>query len=126
MERVVVFGAGCGGERGLRTLPRRRKAVAFCDNDPAKQGERLRGLPVIPPNDLRKTAYDRILIASMYYPEIYHQLVDLGVTPDRIDILDPDILSGQDDPTRSAYGLLFVLSVILGLAVYGMICLVLG
>jgi hypothetical protein len=101
MEKVVIFGASVGGERGLRSLPHGKKAVAFCDNDAGKHGTRYRGLPVIAPTELKSIQFDRILVASSYYPEIFNQLVDLQVPLDRIDILDAAILNGEDDPSAA-------------------------
>lgn len=126
MEKIVIFGASIGGERALRWLPRGKKAVAFCDNNKAKHGTQFHGLPVLAPDALKTFGQDRVLIASAYYPEIFNQLVDLGVPLDRIDILDAEILNGVDQPTNTVYWVLAGAAVVLGLAGYGLVRLVFG
>jgi len=52
--RVVIYGAGDGGELMLRELRHNarlgRTPVAFIDDDPRKAGRLLNGLPVVAPN----------------------------------------------------------------------------
>ena len=126
MRKIVIFGASLGGERGLKSLSRGQRAIAFCDNDASKHGTKFHGLPVVGTQDLNTLPYDRILIASRYYPEIFNQIVDLGIAPDRIDILALDALGGADDPTSIIYWVLAGVFVVIGLAIYGLIRLLFG
>ena len=73
--RTILFGASKGGERFLRRRGADYEIVAFCDNDPKKQGQTLSGLPILPPARLQDIPHDRIVIASMFGHEIKEQLV---------------------------------------------------
>jgi FlaA1/EpsC-like NDP-sugar epimerase len=130
MEKIVIFGASLGGERGLRSLPRGQQAVAFCDNSKAKHGTQFHGLPVIAPEAIRDTPHDRVLIASSYYEQIFDQLVALGLPAERIDVLEAHLLEGKPDPapraTRLIAGLVIAASIIGALALYGLYHLIVG
>ncbi len=73
--RIILFGAGKGGERFLRRCGERYQVLAFCDNDPAKQGHPLSGLPIISPTELGHLEYDAIIVASMFGHEIKTGLI---------------------------------------------------
>lgn len=124
MERILIFGAGEGGRRGYHALPRGQRAVAFIDNDAAKHGTRLLGLPVIAPANITSTPHDRILVASKYQKEILAQLRELGIPLKRVDLIDPDVLTGLEDPPVTAWWWLAAAVVIVLLAGYGVFCLV--
>jgi FlaA1/EpsC-like NDP-sugar epimerase len=126
MEKVIIFGASLGGLRALRSLPRGRRAIAFCDNDRAKHGTNFHDLPVIAPGEVASTAHDRVLIASTYYTEIFNQLVDLDVTVERIDILDSDILNGVDEPSFPSWIVASGLAVVMVLVACGLGYLIAG
>jgi len=104
MKKIVIFGASLGGERGLRSLPSSQRAVAFCDNARAKHGTLFHGLPVISPDAISSTPYDRVLIASSYYEQIFDQLIASGIPAERIDVLEAHLLEGRPDPTPQARG----------------------
>jgi len=52
--------------------------VAFFDNDPAKAGTTLEGLPVLPPDAAGLDRCDLVLISSSFVPAILKQLAALG------------------------------------------------
>lgn len=122
----MIFGASLGGHRALRSLGRDRRVIAFCDNAAEKHGGVVHGIPVVAPAQLASMGFDRVLIASAHYPEIYAQLIDLGVAADRIEILDPDVLNGADEPRMRSYWLVCAAFVVVGLALYGLFRLVAG
>ena len=62
-RRLLVWGAGKTGKRLLRALePHHVRAHAFIDIDPAKLGGHARGLPVRPPEGLRRET-DLVVVA---------------------------------------------------------------
>lgn len=129
-ERLVIFGAGEGGRRGLAALRRDQVAVALCDNNTSLRGSRLHGFRVLGPEQLAEVDYDRVLVASAHFEAIFGQLVDLGIPPRAIDVLAPDILEGREThqtPSRSALACSSAsIGMLILLAAYGLWHLVLG
>ena len=79
MEKIVIFGAGSGAEKVIKTL--RSVGVqlyAVTDNNPKKWGSEFCGLPVIAPEKL-KSIDCKIIIASVYQNEIEIQLEEYGI-----------------------------------------------
>ena len=77
-RRVLIYGAGDGGELLLRELQNNRSLkyspVGFLDDDPAKQGKLIHGLKVYSGNgDLKavclKVDVDELLISSLMMSE---------------------------------------------------------
>ena len=57
----------------------------FVDSDPAKQGGEIDGIKIKPPIDILSEKNSFIFIASsQYYRDIYHELLDMGVSADKI------------------------------------------
>lgn len=82
-KRIVVFGAGAGGQQALDRLAAigvDHQVVAVCDNDPAKRGRRLGPHTVTSFGELPRESYDHIVIASLYgLPAISTQLSAAGL-----------------------------------------------
>jgi len=80
--RIAIFGAGAAGVRCSKKLigSKQFQITAVIDNDRRKQGQRLAGIPIEPPERLARRNWDFILIASAFYPDIIAQLIYLGYT----------------------------------------------
>lgn len=77
-KKIIVFGAGSGGEKMCRRLP---IAVEYIvDNSQTKWGQYLNGIPICSPNYLFDEDKNKVLIiiASIYHAEISMQLQDMG------------------------------------------------
>lgn len=90
-RRLVIYGAGFGGEQVLRTFQRDRRyrPVAILDDDPAKWGALMHGIPVVGGRRwlrrLRKEGVDALLIAIPSAParvirEIFEEAREAGYT----------------------------------------------
>jgi len=87
---LVIYGAGFGGEQVLRTLQRDRRyrPVAILDDDPAKWGTLMHGIPVMGRRwlrRLRREGVDALLIAIPSAParvirEIFEEARQAGYT----------------------------------------------
>lgn len=86
-KRIVIFGAGAGGQQALDRLAAiglAQQVVAVVDNDPAKKGQRLGGHLVTAFDDVPRDAYDHVVIASMHgLPAIATQLSAAGLVKSR-------------------------------------------
>lgn len=84
--KIAIFGAGAGGEQLYKQLFRRHDLVCFFDNDSKKIGNILLGLPILSPRKIKTIDFDKILIGSQYQPQIYDQLISLGVSPEKLSL----------------------------------------
>jgi hypothetical protein len=53
--------------------------IAFCDNNPLLSGEKLDGIEIISPSELKSYRDCLIIISSVYSKEIALQLLELGI-----------------------------------------------
>lgn len=85
MIKILIFGAGEGGRKATEMLNHENvEVLAYVDNDLSKLGHKINEMYIINPNMINNYKYDYILIASMYYDEIYNQLIRLGVEDNKI------------------------------------------
>lgn len=87
--RVIVY--AIGGR--LQAMPRMHQGqgldvVAFMDGDPRKQGAGYCGAAIVGPEALGDLEYDYILVFSTHFSSIRTSLVQTGVSPDRILLVD--------------------------------------
>lgn len=83
---AVIFGAGNyyrEQREKLRALSE-VEITAFLDNNPALWNQQIDGVTVIPPDAIKTTVCEKIVIMSIYGREIYEQLTGLGIARDRI------------------------------------------
>ncbi len=95
-RRVIIFGTGQAGMRAKAALPADCEAVAFADNDPARQGTEIEGLRVLSAEEVGWAYYDEVRIASSASPVIYRQLIDAGLPQARL------IIDNTPDPEQLA------------------------
>jgi predicted O-methyltransferase YrrM len=92
--RLVIFGAGAGGREAQARLRGRHQLVAFADNDRAKAGQLLGGLPIVTPDQLGTLTFDVVVIASVHADAIRAQLRGLGIEASRLRSVD-QVLQGE-------------------------------
>lgn len=85
-QKIIIFGTGSGGAGFYKKNTYRYNVIGFLDNNASKHGGLLYGLPIYSPEQLDQIKFDKVVIASDYYKEIYEQLVfRVGVDSDKID-----------------------------------------
>lgn len=86
MKNIIIFCANGLGELVLNSLDDEKvKVIAFSDNDEAKWGKAWEKIPIISPDTISKMEYDYIIIAyASYAKEISNQLLNLGVSKEKI------------------------------------------
>ncbi|MCS3469750.1 capsular polysaccharide biosynthesis protein [Pseudomonas sp. JUb42] len=90
-ERVYVFGASVGGINFYKRHGRQYEVLGFVDNSAQKHGQLVLNKLIHAPGELSQLSFDRIVIASDYYPEIFPQLIGLGIDEKKIDIHHPSM-----------------------------------
>lgn len=84
-KRIVIWGASIGGNQTYEILTKNEIfPEAYCDNSEAKWGGVFNRLPIISPKQLYQYAADKeeylVIIASVFYDDIYKQMMELGIT----------------------------------------------
>ena len=64
-RKVVIFGAGAGGQQAFSRVKRLDDVVAFADNDRRKHGTRVLDTPVVGIPELAGMDYDSVVVASV-------------------------------------------------------------
>ena len=85
MEKVIVFGCGSYYKKKKAQFCSKYKIIAFLDNN-ADQKRDYEGIPIYPPSqiDLLPEFSICIMTSIFYCMDIFHQLLLLGVSMDRI------------------------------------------
>lgn len=79
MKKIIIFGAGNTGQIAFERLKKDYNIIAFSDNNKVLWGTEFLGRQIINPRDIKEMAVDYVVVASIYYVEIVHQLKKLGV-----------------------------------------------
>jgi hypothetical protein len=86
-ERVLIFGTGSGGRYLYNSIQNQKDIIGFLDNNRLKQGTKFCGRNVLNPSDILNLNFEKIIIASDYYKEIFQQLTtEFGVAKQKISL----------------------------------------
>src|SRR5438128_2710093 len=91
MKNIAIFGCGTAGRRAWSHLRSSYKVVAFLDNDHRRRGSKVYGVQVFDPETYDYVQVDHVFIASMYFDEMFTQLLSFDVSS-KIEYLGNDIL----------------------------------
>ncbi|MDP4528329.1 LicD family protein [Alkalimonas delamerensis] len=96
MKKVVLFGAGAGGKRGLNYYKNESgtEVIAICDNNVALHGLSIGGVSVIPVSELRGLCFDEVVICSMFFKPILTQLKEIQIEEEKIKIAPARVVKG--------------------------------
>lgn len=89
-----LFGAGGAGLNALRYYRRHLEITGVVDNAAERYPAGLAGLPVLTPERLPLDRVGVVLIATMYYVDVYAQLATLGVPTAQLLIVPSYIRKG--------------------------------
>lgn len=84
---IVLFGAGCTSNHILKVFRKKNiEPVCFCDNNIKKQNDKIDSLEVLSLYDVvtRYADCKFYITTQLYYCEIKRQLLDIGVSDERI------------------------------------------
>ncbi len=81
--RVIIWGTGRCFENIFKMVREQPvKIVGIVDNDSSKWGKKIAGITVMPPDTIKRLAYDGIIITTeKYYDEIREQLINFYNIP---------------------------------------------
>lgn len=96
MEKAIVFGTGGYYQKKKHRIMQNFEVIAFADNDITKRGSIIDGKTIISPKEIINFQFDKVIIASQFYPDIARQLINLGVSETKI-VLGINILPRIND-----------------------------
>ncbi|NLG04002.1 MAG: hypothetical protein GX567_09275 [Clostridia bacterium] len=88
MQQVIVFGTGKHWENHRRLLRLDYEVIGFMDNNKSKQGMQYQGKNIYAPEQLFEVNFDKLIVASTAKDVILRQLIDLGISTEKIEILN--------------------------------------
>ncbi|MBN7818867.1 hypothetical protein [Bowmanella yangjiangensis] len=83
-KNIFVFGSGKNGEDFSLLNLSKFNIKGFLDNNSSKHGKSLNGITIFSPDTILTSEFDAIYVVSEHAADIYRQLIDLGVNPDKI------------------------------------------
>ncbi|SDH92173.1 methyltransferase, FkbM family [Pseudobutyrivibrio sp. 49] len=86
MERVIVFGAGDNYRKLKEKLENQYNILAVVDNKYKEIGHSIKS-----PEYIRETSFDKIIITPNIFLDIYKQLINMGVDPEKIVIYGSEV-----------------------------------
>lgn len=88
LSKVVIFGAWQEGVSLYFEIRKKVEVVAFIDNNPNIQSQKLYGIEILSPDNLNRIEYDEVYISSTKrFPQMYLQLSEMGVDKEKIKIV---------------------------------------
>lgn len=93
MAKVVIFGTGAAGRAIYRVIKDKDDIVAFIDNSPSKINTFYKGIKIIAPAELKKLSFDAVLIGGVWADEMSAQLLNLGISKEKIKLIDDKDIS---------------------------------
>lgn len=83
-EKIVIFGTGKAAQMTLATLEDNVEVIGFADNNQAKQGTIFNGKIVYSARNILDLTFDKVVICSDAYLDIRKQLLEYGLSVDKI------------------------------------------
>lgn len=97
MRDIIIFGTGEYGRRMIPSVEKKNKILFCADNDAGKWGSAFRNYTIKSPQEIKNCKYDVVIMASLkYVKEITDQLMQMGISDDRIYCCH-QLLSGGDE-----------------------------
>ena len=81
---IVIFGTGLFYQRRKQVLPNDTTIIAFLDNNKELVGTYQDNTIILPPEEILRLEYDFIVLASSVPNDMRKQLIELGVSNDKI------------------------------------------
>jgi len=79
MDKCIIFGASSTGRVAKEMLETKYDVIGFADNSEKKWGEVFSDKEILNPQELTNYKNIEIIIASVYYSQIYTQLKNMGL-----------------------------------------------
>jgi Fe-S cluster assembly iron-binding protein IscA len=101
--KIIIFGTGIAGRAIYRKLHNTEDIIFFIDNNQSLKGKKYNGIEILPVEGVVKIDFDKVAISGVWAENMTKQLLDLGVSKDKILTIDDNSLqfSNQDRITTT-------------------------
>ena len=82
--RIVIFGTGKFYNENKHHIKDQDCIIAFLDNNKLVQGQQVDGITIYAPHEIHNQSYDKVVLMSIHAAKMKKQLLELGVSEDRI------------------------------------------
>ena len=98
---VLIFGAGQTGIQILQNIRHKHNVIGFVDNNLEKKGSIINGIHVLGGIDeIKNVSFDYIYIGTVFWESVNTQLLNAGITKEKIIIDLPD---DTNSPVRNSW-----------------------
>lgn len=96
MKQCIIFGTSATGKAAYYALNKKEyEVIGFSDNNKEKWNQEFCNRNIFPPSELVKIDNVDIIIASVWYLDIYKQLLDMGITS--VKVIQVNVNNDKDD-----------------------------
>ena len=97
---VLIYGTGGTSKKLFQFIDAEKyNILAYIDSDEMKEYSQFQNKLILSPNKIKYINYDKIIIASNYYDEIYDVLLENGVSKERIisrfDVIEEQLIDNK-------------------------------
>lgn len=82
--KIVIFGTGNAGRAIYRTFKNDYKIISFIENNKNLQNSKYDSVPIKYVNEIVNLNFDKVAVAGVWADEMINQLIDLGISKDKI------------------------------------------
>lgn len=82
--KIVIFGTGNAGRAIYRTFKNDYKIIYFIENNKNLQNSKYDSIPIKYVNEIVNLNFDKVAVAGVWADEMINQLIDLGISKDKI------------------------------------------
>lgn len=90
--KIVIFGTGIGGRAIYRYLKNMHTIVGFIDNNKELHNSKFDDLNIYSVEEVTTLTFDSIAISGVWINSMKQQLLNIGISEDKIWIIDDDLL----------------------------------
>jgi len=97
--KTIIFSIGAIGRLFYRKFNNNSKynIIGFIDNNKELKGQFYDDKPIYMVDDIINLDFDKVLIGGVHYEAMENQLKDLGITEDKIEMIEDSQISYSDD-----------------------------
>lgn len=90
--KIIIFGIGIAGRAIYRQLQHEHEIIGFIENNNSLHGTLYNNIPIYAVQKLQQLSYDKIAMSGVWIESMEKQLLDLGISKDKIWLIEDNSL----------------------------------